>query len=188
MEVRRNTEVEAALVAKFAAIGAVLNEKTRRLWAATESRAIGYGGDALVSAATGLARETIRKGRMELEAGLEQHDRIRRPGAGRPFLTKTQPGLGDECPVHAAITYLQNQGERMGYVAARKLGLPIGSGNVEATCKSLIGQRLVRTGARWKEDTGQHVIDLRALALSERFDAALDLTVAPLVRHISRAA
>jgi hypothetical protein len=96
--------------------------------------------------------------------------------------------IGDECPVHAAITYLQNQGERMGYVAARKLGLPIGSGNVEATCKSLIGQRLVRTGARWKEDTGQHVIDLRALALSERFDAALDLTVAPLVRHVSRAA
>jgi hypothetical protein len=87
--------------------------------------------------------------------------------------------VGDECPVHAAITYLQNQGERMGYVAAR---------NVEATCKSLIGQRLVRTGARWKEDTGQHVIDLRALALSERFDAAIDLTVAPLVRHVSRAA
>jgi hypothetical protein len=96
--------------------------------------------------------------------------------------------VGDECPVRAAITYLQNQGERMGYVAARRLGLPIGSGNVEATCKSLIGQRLVRTGARWKEDTGQHVIDLRALALSERFDAALDLTVAPLVRHVSRAA
>lgn len=96
--------------------------------------------------------------------------------------------VGDERPVHAAITYLQNQGDRMGYVAARKLGLPVGSGNVEATCKSLIGQRLVRTGARWKEDTGQHVIDLRALALSDRFDAALDLTLAPLVRHVSRAA
>lgn len=96
--------------------------------------------------------------------------------------------VGDECPVHAAITYLQNQGDRMGYVAARELGLPVGSGNVEATCKSLIGQRLVRTGARWKEDTGQHVIDLRALALSDRLEPALDLTLAPLVRHVSRAA
>jgi hypothetical protein len=38
----------------------VLDERTRRLWAAAESVAIGYGGDALVSAATGLARETIR--------------------------------------------------------------------------------------------------------------------------------
>jgi len=95
VEVRRNTEIEAALVAKYAAMAGVLNEKVRRLWAATESRAIGYGGDALVSAATGLARETIRKGRMELETRGEPSDRIRRPGAGRPFLTKSQPGLAD---------------------------------------------------------------------------------------------
>ncbi len=96
--------------------------------------------------------------------------------------------VGDERPVHAAITYLHNQRTRMNFAAARAEGLPIGSGNVEATCKSLVGQRLVRTGARWKEATGQHIIDLRALALSDRFDAALDLTLAPLVLHVSRAA
>jgi hypothetical protein len=96
--------------------------------------------------------------------------------------------VGQERPVHAAITYLQNQGTRMDFAEVRAAGLPIGSGNVEATCKSLIGQRLVRTGSRWKEDTGQHVIDLRALALSQRFDAALDLTLAPLVRQVRRAA
>jgi hypothetical protein len=96
--------------------------------------------------------------------------------------------VGDERPVQAAITYLHNQGDRMGFAAARAAGLPIGSGNVEATCKSLIGQRLVRSGARWKETTGQHVIDLRALALSNRFDAALDFTLAALVSHVMRAA
>lgn len=96
--------------------------------------------------------------------------------------------VGDEAPVHAAITYVQNQGPRMAFVAARAAGLPIGSGNVEATCKSLVGQRLVRTGARWKEDTGQHIIDLRALALSGRFDDAMHLTLAPLVRHVRRSA
>jgi hypothetical protein len=96
--------------------------------------------------------------------------------------------VGDECPVQAAITYLHNQGPRMRFATARAAGLPIGSGNVEATCKSLVGQRLVRTGARWKEDTGQHVIDLRALALSGRFDAAIDHTLAPLVFHVRRAA
>jgi hypothetical protein len=96
--------------------------------------------------------------------------------------------LGDERPVYDAITYLQNQRDRMGYVAALAAGIPIGSGNVEATCKSLIGQRLVRTGSRWLQDTGQHIIDLRALALSDRFDEAIDLTLAPLVRHIRRAA
>jgi len=71
----------------------LLDERARRLWGATESRAIGYGGDALVSAATGLARETIRNGRRELEGGLDLAGRIRRPGAGRPRLEQSQPGL-----------------------------------------------------------------------------------------------
>lgn len=93
MEVRRNTELEAQIVAKFATMAPVLDERGRRLWAATESRAIGYGGDALVSAATGLARATIRDGRRELDAGVEWDGRIRRPGAGRPSSEETQPGL-----------------------------------------------------------------------------------------------
>ena len=96
--------------------------------------------------------------------------------------------IGDQRPVHDAITYLENHGSRMDFVGARAAGLPIGSGNVEATCKSLIGQRLVRTGSRWLETTGQHIIDLRALALSERFDDAMELTLAPLVRHVRRIA
>ncbi len=90
---RRDTSVEEMIVAKYAAMSGVLNERARRLWAATESRAIGYGGDALVSAATGLARATIRAGRLELESEVEQTDRIRRPGAGRPPLHQLQPGI-----------------------------------------------------------------------------------------------
>ncbi len=48
----RDITLEAAIVEKYAAIASLLNERARRVWAATESRAIGYGGDALVSAAT----------------------------------------------------------------------------------------------------------------------------------------
>ena len=90
---KRNEMLEATIVAKYAVVAAVLNERARRLWAASESRAIGYGGDAVVSAATGLARETIRNGRREIERGIADTERVRRPGAGRPSLKNTQPGL-----------------------------------------------------------------------------------------------
>jgi hypothetical protein len=91
--VRRDLDLEADLVAKYVALQPVLNERSRRLWAATESMAIGYGGDAVVSAATGLARETIRNGRREVAKGVMAPDRIRRAGAGRPALETAQPGV-----------------------------------------------------------------------------------------------
>ena len=90
---RRNLELEATIVEKYAAVAAHLDERGRRIWAATESRAIGYGGDALVSDATGLSRPTVRKGRRELEAGGAEGGRVRRPGAGRPGIEQSQPGI-----------------------------------------------------------------------------------------------
>ena len=61
--------------------------------AAAESLAIGYGGDAVVSSATGLARGTIRKGRREISRDEAPTDRIRRPGGGRPRIQQDQPGI-----------------------------------------------------------------------------------------------
>jgi hypothetical protein len=81
--------------------------------------------------------------------------------------------VGDARPVGDALRYLRNHRERMNYADARALGLPIGSGNVEATCKSLVSIRFRRPGARWKEVSGHHVLDLRALALSDRFHEAV---------------
>ena len=69
------------------------HERSRRRWAAAESLAIGYGGDAVVSSATGLARETIRKGRREIARDEAPTDRIRRPGGGRPRIQQDQPGI-----------------------------------------------------------------------------------------------
>jgi len=96
--------------------------------------------------------------------------------------------VGDRQPVHEAITYLVNHRERLGYPGARRRGLPIGSGATEATCKSLFTVRMKRSGARWKEQTARDVIHLRALALSDRWDAALHLTFAPLRKAVRVAA
>jgi len=76
-------------------------------------------------------------------------------------------------PVHEAITYIQNHAERMRFARSLRLGLPIGSRSVEATCKTLVGVRMKRAGARWKTETGEHVLRLRALALSDRWEPAM---------------
>ena len=53
----------------------------------------GGQGDALVSSATGLAPETIRKARREIAGGEEPTGRERRAGAGRPRIQEGQPGI-----------------------------------------------------------------------------------------------
>ena len=90
---KRDIELKATLVAKYAVVAPVLDERSRRRWAAAESVAIGYGGDAVVSSATGLARGTIRKGRGEIARDEAPTDRIRRPGGGRPRIQQDQPGI-----------------------------------------------------------------------------------------------
>ena len=78
----------ATLRAKHAALSPVLTERSRRLWAATEARAIGYGGISRVAQATGIAASTIQRGLRELAAGDPLPDtRTRKAGGGRKRTT-----------------------------------------------------------------------------------------------------
>ena len=83
---------------KYVALEAVLDERSRRLWAATEARALGHGGIARVVEATGLSRNTVRAGLSELDEGvaapaLAPARRTRRPGGGRKRLSDHDPDL-----------------------------------------------------------------------------------------------
>src|SRR5947209_8956084 len=79
---------------KFRSLAPIMDERVRRRWAASEARALGWGGIALVARATGLSPVTIRQGLAELKAigtdpAAETTDsrRVRRPGGGRKRLS-----------------------------------------------------------------------------------------------------
>ncbi|MGH2362865.1 MAG: ISAzo13 family transposase [bacterium] len=82
---------------KFRTLRGSLHERSRRLWAVTEARALGYGGASLVARATGISRSTIVRGMREVRAARSSEtDRIRRPGAGRKRATAIDPRLSVE--------------------------------------------------------------------------------------------
>ena len=79
---------------RFTAIAPHLDERSRRLLAATEARAAGYGGIAAVSQATGVAPSTIARGLQDLAAESPlAPGRVRRAGGGRKPLAADDPTL-----------------------------------------------------------------------------------------------
>jgi len=79
---------------KFASVWVLLDERTRRLMAASEARSLGYGGISQVRRACGLSRKAITKGMQEIEDGTAPPPgRVRRLGAGRKKLIAHDPRL-----------------------------------------------------------------------------------------------
>ena len=82
---------------KFALLGGLLDERSRRVVAAAEALALGPGGISAVSRATGLARSTIRRGIEDLASGEQlAAGRVRRSGAGPKRKADEDPTLLDD--------------------------------------------------------------------------------------------
>jgi Rhodopirellula transposase DDE domain len=91
-----NVDSLAELKAKFRSVWPLLDERTRRLMAASEARALGYGGVSRVRRACGLSRKAISKGLREINTrSAVGAGRIRRPGGGRKPITVSDPRLVD---------------------------------------------------------------------------------------------
>jgi len=91
------SDVVEAIRAKYEIIEPELDERSRRVWAATEARIIGRGGVRAISRATGIAESTIRAGLREINArseriiydGSDKSRRVRKKGGGRKSLADT---------------------------------------------------------------------------------------------------
>lgn len=95
-------ELVKQIAEKFKVLNALFDERHRRLWAATEAKAIGFGGLKIVHEATGLAKNTIRagleeikpkRGRPSKKSPLASPEKVRKEGGGRKTLEEKQPGL-----------------------------------------------------------------------------------------------
>jgi hypothetical protein len=77
--------------------------------------------------------------------------------------------------LEAELTYFLNQQSRMHYSEYLRLKLPIASGVMEAACKTLVTQRLKRSGMAWTHPGGQAILTLRSLIQSNRWKPAWSL-------------
>jgi hypothetical protein len=85
---------EGAIAERWESMKGCLDERQRRLWAASEARSVGRGGLAAVSRVTGMAHTTVRRGQRDLDAGESwETGRVRRQGAGRPSVLERDPGV-----------------------------------------------------------------------------------------------
>jgi len=76
------------------------------------------------------------------------------------------------------LAYFRRNKARMTYFSWREQGLPIGSGVVEAACKTLVSQRLKLSGMRWSDEGAQAILRLRGWQQSDLFDHAWALLAA----------
>jgi hypothetical protein len=82
-------------------------------------------------------------------------------------------------PIQTALAYFEKHQARMDYAAFRAAGLFIGSGVVEAGCKTVVGHRLKQSGMFWGETGAQNILTLRtALMSQDRFETFWKLRAA----------
>ncbi len=97
---------ESGVRERFGLLAVHLDERSKRLWAAAEAIALGYGGTEAVVRATGIAASTVRRGIADLRVGEVLEGRVRRCGAGRGRIVDADPGVLED------LDRLADDGER----------------------------------------------------------------------------
>lgn len=112
----------------------------------------------------------------------ELREQLREDCDGVAKVTRALAHLARKHPrsevLRRAAEYFRKNKARMNYAELKSRGLPIGSGVVEATCKTLVGQRLKLSGMRWSMAGAQAILTTRGWDQSERFDEGWALVAA----------
>ena len=74
--------------------------------------------------------------------------------------------------IELQLNYLESHSSRTHYGQYRANGWFIGSGVIEAGCKTVVGRRLKQSGMFWSEVGAEDILSLRCLVLGPHFDAA----------------
>jgi hypothetical protein len=130
------------------------------------------------------------EGSVKSQSGFEEYRHVllkADDGVGKVIRTlayhhRRKPRCG---PLKQELAYFRRNRSRMDYARLRAQNLPIGSGVVEATCKTLVTERMKRSGQRWSLDGGQAILTFRALVQSDRFDAAWQMVSAAYRREVT---
>jgi hypothetical protein len=106
---------------------------------------------------------------------LDECDGVEQVIRSLTYLRRKHPRL--QC-IAQVLSYFRKNRKRMRYFEHKEYGLPIGSGPVEAACKTLVAQRMKQSGMRWGMEGGQGILTVRGWTQSERFDRAWALLAA----------
>ena len=118
----------AIIKEKYASISGELNERSKRIWAASEANAIGHGGVTIVHKATNISRSTIHIGKKEILEGQSQAtSRIRKQGGGRKSLESQNSDLIKELEAIAD----ENSGSML-FVMGKDKNVRFGNGKFRA--------------------------------------------------------
>jgi len=86
------------------------------------------------------------------------------------YLTRCPMPASRKADLKRQRTFFKRNKHMMTYAVFLKRGLPIGSGPVEAAAKTIVKQRMCRSGMRWSRTGGQHILTLRAHVKSGTWD------------------
>ena len=143
-------------------------EKLLDFYHATEH--LSKAAEAMYGEKTDMAKWWYNKWRAELKADSNAPAAILRSMNGFQLRTKLSTKRAEE--LKTEITFFRKNKRLMKYRDFISRGLPIGSGPIEAAAKTIVKQRMCRSGMSWSRTKGQHILTIRAFVQSGLWDNA----------------